>query len=156
MTDEPTQPGPAQEPAQPDAPPGGPGAWLFGAVIGAVVVGLIVAAWIGGKDEGKREAERNASVQTARTAPASTPTVAATGPGKQLFVAKCASCHVLKSAGATGAAGPNLDDLRPDAAQVLAALENGGAGSGAMPAGLYAGEQAQQVADYVAAASAGG
>lgn len=155
MTDKPTQPEPGQEPLQPEAVPGGAGAWLFGAMIGAVMVALIVAAWIGGKDAGKREAEKNASAPATRSTPAAAP-AAATGPGKQLFAAKCGSCHTLKSADTKGAIGPNLDDLKPDTALVLAALKNGGAGSGAMPSQLYTGEQAQQVADYVAAASGGG
>src|SRR5688500_7988987 len=30
--------------------------------------------------------------------------------GKEQFVANCASCHVLKRAGATGVTGPNLDE----------------------------------------------
>ena len=30
--------------------------------------------------------------------------------GKQLFVAKCGSCHVLNRAGTTGVTGPNLDE----------------------------------------------
>ncbi|MGI8606037.1 MAG: c-type cytochrome, partial [Gaiellaceae bacterium] len=30
--------------------------------------------------------------------------------GKQLFSAKCGSCHVLKDAGTQGVVGPNLDD----------------------------------------------
>ena len=30
--------------------------------------------------------------------------------GKQAFVAKCGSCHVLKRAGTTGVSGPNLDE----------------------------------------------
>lgn len=155
MTDQPTQPEPGEDPLKPDAVPGGAGAWLFGAMIGAVMVALIVAAWIGGKDEGKRQAEKNASTPATRSTPAAAPT-AATGPGKQLFAAKCGSCHTLKSAGTKGAVGPNLDDLKPDAALVLSALKNGGAGSGTMPPQLYTGKQAQQVADYVAAASGGG
>ena len=30
--------------------------------------------------------------------------------GKQLFQAKCAACHTLAEAGASGKVGPNLDD----------------------------------------------
>ena len=155
MTDQPTQPEPGEEPLKPDAVPGGVGAWLFGAMIGAVMVALIVAAWIGGKDEGKRQAEKNASAPATKSAPAAAPTTTA-GPGKQLFASKCGGCHTLKAADTTGAIGPNLDDLKPDAALVLAALKNGGAGTGRMPPQLYTGEQAKQVADYIAAASGGG
>jgi mono/diheme cytochrome c family protein len=78
------------------------------------------------------------------------PEPVAAGPGLTLFTTNCGSCHTLAAADTSGAAGPNLDDLQPDAALTLAAIENGGAGSGAMPAGLLAGEEAQQVADFVA------
>jgi mono/diheme cytochrome c family protein len=81
--------------------------------------------------------------------PASSP--AASGPGKQLFTQNCGSCHVLKAAGTNGSVGPNLDQLKPDQARVLAAIENGGTGSGAMPKGLLKGKQAEQVAEFVAA-----
>ena len=50
---------------------------------------------------------------------------------------------------------PDLDSLAPAEDQVLAAIENGGAGSGQMPPSLLGGEEAQQVAAYVAS-SAGG
>jgi hypothetical protein len=40
--------------------------------------------------------------------------------------------------------------LKPDAAMVAAAIQNGGAGSGAMPADLLSGTQAEQVAAFVA------
>lgn len=43
----------------------------------------------------------------------------------------CALCHTLKDADAEGAVGPNLDELRPDAARVAKALRNG---LGQMPA----------------------
>jgi mono/diheme cytochrome c family protein len=39
---------------------------------------------------------------------------------------------------------------------VMAAIENGGAGSGVMPAGLLSGEEAQAVADYVAKSAGSG
>lgn len=157
MTEKPVTPDAADtSPPGHAATPGGAGAWLMGTFVGALVVALIIAAWIAGKDEGKRQAARESSGTVAKTAPASTPSGAATGPGKQLFATKCGSCHTLADAGTKGAVGPNLDDLKPDTARVLAALKNGGAGSGTMPPQLYQGNQAQQVADYVTAVTGGG
>jgi cytochrome c oxidase subunit 1 len=71
-------------------------------------------------------------------------------PGETLFTEKCGSCHALSAAGTSGAVGPDLDAVKPSSAQVLAAIEDGGLGSGTMPAGIVSGEEAQQVADYVA------
>lgn len=49
--------------------------------------------------------------------------------GKKLFmqgvVPSCAVCHTLQDAGAEGAVGPVLDELKPDAARVAKALRNG-------------------------------
>jgi len=53
--------------------------------------------------------------------------------GKKLFATAtpaCALCHTLKDAGAEGAIGPVLDELKPDAARVARALRDG---IGAMP-----------------------
>jgi mono/diheme cytochrome c family protein len=82
---------------------------------------------------------------------------------KELFVVNCGSCHTLAKAGTDGVVGPNLDDTLappgspadPEAnkARVLTAIENGV--QGRMPAEILAGEQAQQVAEFVAQ-SAGG
>jgi mono/diheme cytochrome c family protein len=72
------------------------------------------------------------------------------GSGGQLFSTTCGSCHTLAAAGTSGSIGPSLDDLGPDAAQVVAAIERGGAGTGAMPANLLSGADAQTVADFVA------
>ena len=74
-----------------------------------------------------------------------------TDPGASLFSSNCGSCHTLAAAGTSGTVGPNLDDSQPDAKQVVTAIEIGGLGSGQMPAGILEGEQAQQVADFVAA-----
>ena len=74
---------------------------------------------------------------------------AISGPGKELFTDSCGSCHTLANADTAGTTGPNLDQLQPDQAAVLAAIANGGTGSGIMPKGLYAGKQAQEVAQYV-------
>jgi cytochrome c oxidase subunit 1 len=71
--------------------------------------------------------------------------------GAQLFSSRCGSCHTMKAANTTGTVGPNLDELKPDAARVAAAISNGGSGSGTMPKNLVAGDEAQQVARFVAA-----
>lgn len=87
---------------------------------------------------------------------AAAPATAADDPvpaeGKTLFqtgaVPACAVCHTLQDAGATGAIGPNLDDLQPNRDQILAVLRDG---SGAMPSfgESLSDEQRQAVADYV-------
>ncbi|MBJ7348831.1 MAG: cytochrome c, partial [Thermoleophilaceae bacterium] len=52
--------------------------------------------------------------------------------GKALFTSSgCSGCHTLAAAGSDGSAGPNLDDLKPTAAEVSAQVKNGGGG---MPA----------------------
>lgn len=85
--------------------------------------------------------------------------------GKQLFVAKCGACHTLSHANTTGTIGPNLDvAFRQDRADGIksASIEgliatwiqypNANPDSGAvMPPMLYKGQDAQDVAAYVAA-----
>jgi cytochrome c553 len=71
--------------------------------------------------------------------------------GKQLFVATCKSCHDLDAVQAQGVTGPDLDELGGlDEERVLNAIENGGTGQGRMPAELLQGEEAEDVAAYVA------
>lgn len=124
-------------------------AWLLGFVAGAAVLGAMAIAYAIGFNRGEDEGgggKTEAEVTTEAPAPAA-------GPGKDLFVTTCGSCHTLSAADTSGTAGPNLDDLSLDEQQVLTAIENGGAGSGAMPSGLLQGEEAQQVADFVAGSS---
>ena len=75
---------------------------------------------------------------------------AASGEPKQVFAATCGGCHTLSDAGASGRVGPDLDELKPDAAQVVRAIESG---PGQMPPNLLQGTEAQEVADYVAGAA---
>ena len=73
--------------------------------------------------------------------------------GRELFGERCANCHTLEAAHAVAQVGPNLDDLRPPKALVLDAIHNGRArGNGAMAADLVEGEDAEDVAAFVAKA----
>jgi mono/diheme cytochrome c family protein len=79
--------------------------------------------------------------------------------GKELFVAKCGVCHTLSHASTTGAIGPNLDDaFRQDRRDGIKNTSIQGLVSywiqypntqGAMPARLYKGQSAEDVASYV-------
>jgi len=74
--------------------------------------------------------------------------------GRDVFKERCATCHTLKDAGAVGMVGPDLDTLRPNAALTLDAIEKGRArGQGQMPAQLVTGNDARDVANYVAKVS---
>jgi cytochrome c553 len=73
----------------------------------------------------------------------------ASAEGKQIFTQSCGTCHTLADAGTNGQVGPVLDDLKPDKARVENAIKNGGAGSGAMPANIVTGKEAEAVATYV-------
>ena len=76
--------------------------------------------------------------------------------GKALFltgtVPSCAICHTLEAAGAQGAVGPVLDELKPDAARVAKALRNG---LGQMPSfkDKLSDAQIEALSVYVAKAS---
>jgi mono/diheme cytochrome c family protein len=73
--------------------------------------------------------------------------------GRELFGQRCVNCHTLKASDAVAEIGPNLDQLRPPKSLVLDALKNGRArGNGQMAAGLYTGQDAEDVANYVAKA----
>jgi mono/diheme cytochrome c family protein len=74
---------------------------------------------------------------------------AASAEGKQIFTQSCGTCHTLSDAGTNGTVGPNLDQLKPDKARVENAIKNGGAGTGAMPANIVTGSEAEAVATYV-------
>lgn len=127
-------------------------AWLLGFVAGAAILAAMAITYVIGFNRG--EDEGGGVVEATKTKPAAEePAPAEEGPGKDLFAADCGSCHTLAAADTSGTAGPNLDDLGPDEAQVLSAIENGGAGSGAMPPGLLQGEEAQQVAAFVSSSA---
>lgn len=77
---------------------------------------------------------------------------AAQAEGRRLFTYNCGTCHTLAASGSTGRVGPNLDEMRPNKALVLDAIEKGRAkGQGQMPSELLVGEEAEQVASFIEA-----
>jgi mono/diheme cytochrome c family protein len=73
--------------------------------------------------------------------------------GRELFGNRCTLCHTLAASNAIAQVGPNLDQLRPPESLVLDAIAKGRAnGNGQMAAGLYTGQDAEDVAAYVAKA----
>lgn len=84
--------------------------------------------------------------------------------GKVLFSQRCGSCHTLSHAASTGTIGPNLDDaFKQDRIDGVKSTSIQGLVSywiqypntqGVMPAKLYTGQHAQDVAAYVAAVAA--
>jgi cytochrome c5 len=82
--------------------------------------------------------------------------------GRELFGEHCGVCHTLAGANAVGKVGPNLDVLKPAQSTVLNTINNGclpnppkGSnqgclGQGVMPAAVVQGQDAQNVASFVA------
>jgi cbb3-type cytochrome c oxidase subunit III len=73
--------------------------------------------------------------------------------GKAVFAsAGCGSCHTLAAAGANGAIGPNLDEVKPSKDHVIERVTNG---KGVMPSfkDSLSKQQIEAVADFVANAT---
>ncbi|MEH7439271.1 cytochrome c [Neobacillus drentensis] len=99
----------------------------------SLVMGL--AACGGGDDETKDTG--NGGTETAQA-----------GDAQKIFDQKCASCH---GGDMKGGMGPNLTKVgsKYSKDEILDILKNGK--SGGMPAGLVSGDEADQVADWLAA-----
>ena len=80
--------------------------------------------------------------------------------GAKLFVERCSGCHSLGVVGAEGGAlvvknrervdGPNFNVRKEDKESVLYAIRNGGFSGAIMPQDIVVGEEAEQVADFLA------
>jgi mono/diheme cytochrome c family protein len=83
--------------------------------------------------------------------------------GRELFYQHCGICHTLAAASTNGKVGPNLDTIRPSESLVLHTINNGCLqnppsanspetclGQGTMPAAILQGQDAQNVAKFVA------
>ena len=108
----------------------------FAAVAGMVLFGLAVPAVVVLGDQ-------------ASAGPGGTTLKPEEKEGRELFAAKCATCHILKDAEAVGRVGPSLDVLQPPEALTLNAIKMGRAGKGQMPAQLLEDDDAKKVAKYV-------
>jgi mono/diheme cytochrome c family protein len=83
--------------------------------------------------------------------------------GAVLFRNHCSGCHTLSEVGATGSAttignrvrtnGPNFNIRKENPEQVLYAIRNGGFSGAIMPQNIVVGEEAQQIANFLAAYS---
>jgi mono/diheme cytochrome c family protein len=94
--------------------------------------------------------------------PASQPRLHA---GALLFNMRCSGCHTLDAAAASGSKsarevkggertnGPNFNQKREQKNDVLFAIRNGGFSGAIMPANVVVGDDAQKVAEFVAAYS---
>jgi len=91
--------------------------------------------------------------------------------GKELFTAKCGGCHTLADAGTTGNIGPNLDDAFAESRrnglgestfvqvvrdQIAYSIVNTSTGAPGMPQNLVTGQDAIDVATYVASVAGTG
>jgi mono/diheme cytochrome c family protein len=116
--------------------------------VAAVAGSLALAAGCGGDDD-----DSGGSGQTGDGGAPTTETTDTSGAGgggtaaADTFSTTCGGCHTLAAADTNGTVGPNLDNLAPDRDRVLSAIESG---PGAMPENLLSGQQATDVAEYVA------
>ena len=71
--------------------------------------------------------------------------------GQELFGRRCGLCHALDAANSVAGVGPDLDALAPNEQLTLnAILEGRSQGNGQMPAQIYSGKDAEDVAKFVA------
>jgi mono/diheme cytochrome c family protein len=80
--------------------------------------------------------------------------------GAVIFAERCGACHSLSVAGTQGSAtkvtdkenvdGPDFDDRKETAQDVLFAIENGGFSGAIMPENIATGEEAKQIAKFLA------
>lgn len=80
--------------------------------------------------------------------------------GATIFVERCGACHTLDVVGTQGSTfdvtdreredGPNFDDRQETVEDVLFAIRNGGFSGAIMPENIVTGEEAREVAEFLA------
>jgi mono/diheme cytochrome c family protein len=110
-----------------------------------LLIGLVVAAALGlvacGYGEEKLSVSKNDSDYN----------------GAVLFSTHCAGCHTLSAAGTQGTGnrgertqGPNLNQREETYEDALFAIQNGGFSGAIMPQNIVVGEEAEEIARFVA------
>lgn len=128
----------------------GPQRALLAVVIASFIFGLAIPGWvIAANSSNKASVAVGGVVLNAQQQK-----------GRELFSHACNLCHTLAASNAVGRIGPNLDVLIPEVSStdagrkafILSAILEGRArGKGQMPALLYQGKEAEDVASFVAA-----
>lgn len=80
--------------------------------------------------------------------------------GATIFAARCGACHTLSVVGTQGSTfdvtdresvdGPNFDDRKETVEDVLFAIQNGGFSGAIMPENIVTGQEAREVAEFLA------
>ena len=80
--------------------------------------------------------------------------------GAEVFAQRCGGCHTFEAAGTEGSSikpssterkdGPNFNTRAVEYEEALYAIENGGFSSGPMPQNIVVGDEAKEVACFVA------
>jgi cytochrome c551 len=134
---------------------------VTGIALAAVLVTAIASC--GGTGSGETVAQHTATAGAPEAPSTEQPLSPAEKMGRDEFVQHCGSCHTLAAAGTIGQIGPNLGDIAVTEADVRRAIRIGGgrhshgAGgrTGNMPRNLVTGEEARDVAKFVAANASG-
>ncbi len=118
--------------------------------VSVVATALVVVLLFAGPSLiGAKKSSTGAAYRTGSPSRSGATSGSAAPAGSAVFAsAGCGGCHTLKAAGASGAVGPSLDQLRPSAGTVSGIVRSGG---GAMPAfaGKLSDAQIAAVATYV-------
>jgi mono/diheme cytochrome c family protein len=111
----------------------------------ALIIGLVLAAVLGLSACGFGEEKISVSQDDAEYN------------GAVLFATHCSGCHTLTAAGTQGSGnrgertqGPNLDQRTETVDDALYAIQNGGFSGAIMPQNIVVGDEADEVAEFVA------
>lgn len=119
----------------------------------ALMLAVLGVAGCGGDDDDESEGAATATVaDTAGSATGGEDTGGAADGAAVFASAGCGNCHTLAAANASGAVGPNLDELMPSTEQVAEQVKSGGGGMPAFEDQLSE-DEIQAVAEYVSSSA---